>query len=153
MGSAAASVWRAGTDRRPPVCGMSHTAWSAGWSRHRCPQGLETSGRSSSSRPWTNSGFRRPESSRLYSTIMPTTIHLPDPVLAAVDERARAQGISRSRYIARAVEKTLDAERSWRPEVLRAFRPAPTDDEDRETVEEMLAIIAAGRTRKAPVDL
>lgn len=90
---------------------------------------------------------------RLYSTNMPTTIHLPDPVLAAVDESARAQGISRSRYIARAVQKTLAAERSWRPEVLRAFQPGPTDDEDREAVEEMLSIIAADRTRKAPVDL
>lgn len=90
---------------------------------------------------------------RLYSTNVPTTIHLPDPLLAAVDESARAQGISRSRYIARAVQQTLDAERSWRPEVLRAFEPGPTDDEDREAVEEMLAIIAAGRTRKAPVDL
>ena len=84
---------------------------------------------------------------------MPTTIHLPDPVLAAIDESARAQGISRSRYIARALQKTLAAERSWRPEVLRAFQPGPTDDEDREAVEEMLSIIAAGRTRKAPLDL
>ena len=61
---------------------------------------------------------------RFYSTSMPTTIHLPDPMLAAVDESARAQGISRSRYIARAVQKTLAAERRWRPEVLRAFQPA-----------------------------
>lgn len=33
------------------------------------------------------------------------------------------------------------------------FRPGPTDGEDREAVEEMLSIIAAGRTRKASVDL
>lgn len=82
----------------------------------------------------------------------PTTIHLPASVLAAVDESARAQGISRGRYIARAVQQALAAERGWRPEVLRAFQSGPTDDEDRETVEEMLATIAAGRTRKAPVE-
>jgi len=81
---------------------------------------------------------------------MPTTIRLPRTTLAALDESARAQGISRSRYIALAVEKSPAAERPWRPEVLRAFQPGPTDEEDRETVKEMLSIIAAGRTRKTP---
>ena len=51
------------------------------------------------------------------------------------------------------VRRTPAAECNWRSEVLRAFHPGPTDVEDQETVEEMLAIIAAGRTRKAPVDL
>ena len=70
-------------------------------------------------------------------------------MLAAVDERARAQGITRSRYITRAVQKTLDPKRRWRPEVLSAFQPAPTDNGDREAVEEMLAIITAGRDQES----
>jgi hypothetical protein len=53
---------------------------------------------------------------------VPTTIHIPEPLLAAVDRRARALRISRNRLIVRALEREVDGAASWSPGFLDALR-------------------------------
>jgi hypothetical protein len=36
---------------------------------------------------------------------MPTTVHIPDPLLNSVDRRAKALGISRNRLVVRALDE------------------------------------------------
>ena len=38
---------------------------------------------------------------------MPTTVHIPDPLLKSVDRRAKALGISRNRLVVRALEQAV----------------------------------------------
>ena len=38
---------------------------------------------------------------------MPTTVHIPNPLLQSVDRRARARGISRNRLVVRALEQAV----------------------------------------------
>lgn len=44
---------------------------------------------------------------------MSTTVHLPPDLLDAVDHRARELGMSRNRYIIRALEQAIDTETRW----------------------------------------
>ena len=45
---------------------------------------------------------------------MPTTVHVPKPLLAAVDRRARALKISRNRLVVHALQREVD-DRGWSP--------------------------------------
>ena len=45
---------------------------------------------------------------------MPTTVHLPTPLLGAVDRKARTLRISRNRLIVRALQREIE-ERAWSP--------------------------------------
>ena len=53
---------------------------------------------------------------------MPTTVHIPTALLRMVDRRARALGVSRNRLIVRALERTVEARPSWRPEFIEELR-------------------------------
>jgi predicted transcriptional regulator len=77
---------------------------------------------------------------------MPTSIHLPKPLLDAVDRRARSQGVSRSKWIVRALERELEAGGGWSE----GFFDRLTDAEDgtAAAVDELLASIRRTRTRK-----
>lgn len=82
---------------------------------------------------------------------MPTTIHLPDRLLDAVDSRARELGVSRNRLIVRALERETSEPSSWSPGFLDALRgPTPATAA---AVDDMLAAIRSARTSKKPVDL
>jgi hypothetical protein len=61
---------------------------------------------------------------------MATTIHIPDPLLAKVDRRAKTLKLSRNRFIVAALEKALAEEPPWSPAFLDALRDfTPLDDE------------------------
>ena len=84
---------------------------------------------------------------------MPTTIHLPSPLLATLDRRARDLGISRNRYIVEALERSLEKETSWSRRFVDELKAAGTDEEARAELETMRSVIASRRTRKAPPEL
>lgn len=81
---------------------------------------------------------------------MPTTIHVPDALLSAVDRHARELGMSRNRFIVRALERAIEEETSWSPAFLEELEKARKDRDSHETVERMAKEIAARRTRKKP---
>lgn len=53
---------------------------------------------------------------------MPTTVHVPPPLLKAVDRRARALGLSRNKLIVRALERAVADRSTWEPEFLQRLR-------------------------------
>ena len=81
---------------------------------------------------------------------MSTTIHMPVPLLAAVDRQARNLEMSRNRYIIRALERTLASETEWSAAFVEELATARADVEGNRALEELRAAIAASRTRKGP---
>ena len=82
---------------------------------------------------------------------MPTTVHIPAPLLQSVDRRAKALGVSRNRLIVRALEHAVTDRSHWAPEFLARLRTV-----DRETgtaVDELLASVTRRRRSKEPRDL
>ncbi len=79
---------------------------------------------------------------------MPTTVHIPKPLLAAVDRRARALRISRNRLIVEALERQLVAAAEWSPRFLDELRAADADTA--EAVDDLLEKVTAARRSKAP---
>lgn len=84
---------------------------------------------------------------------MATTVHLSAQLLDSVDRRAHELGLSRNRYVVRALERTLAAETRWSPHFLEALDAAETDEEIQWMMDEMTKAIASNRTRKAPPPL
>jgi len=79
---------------------------------------------------------------------MPTSVHIPKPLLDAVDRRARARRMSRDRLIVKALERELAKETGWSAGFFEQLRPV--DAATASAVDEMLAAIRAGRRSKAP---
>jgi hypothetical protein len=79
---------------------------------------------------------------------MPTSVHLPKPLLEALDRRARALRISRNRLIVRALERALREGADWSPGFFE--RLEQSDPETRDAVDELLVSIRRRRTSKAP---
>ena len=79
---------------------------------------------------------------------MSTSIHLPKPLLKAIDRRARLLKISRNRFIAQTLEKELARGSEWSPGFFETFERIASDEVA--AVDEMLEAIHAGRTRKEP---
>jgi hypothetical protein len=44
---------------------------------------------------------------------MPTTVHIPDPLLKSVDRRAEARDISRNRLVVRALAQAVSLRSAW----------------------------------------
>jgi metal-responsive CopG/Arc/MetJ family transcriptional regulator len=79
---------------------------------------------------------------------MATSIHIPKPLLEAVDRRAQALGISRNRLIVKALERELAEGESWSEgffDRLSTVDPATAD-----AVDEMLANVWSRRHSRAP---
>ncbi|HZR71057.1 MAG TPA: hypothetical protein VFB01_18610 [Burkholderiales bacterium] len=73
-------------------------------------------------------------------------MHIPKPLLAEVDRRARELGVSRNRVIVRALERDLRDRTEWSP---RFFdRLATQGPRHAAAVDEMLHAIRGARTRK-----
>lgn len=73
-----------------------------------------------------------------YILFMPsTTVHIPAPLLETVDAHARALGISRNRFILRALERVLEEGKSWSPDFLAELR-RPLSGADSAAVESMV---------------
>lgn len=81
-----------------------------------------------------------------------TTIHVPPELLEQVDARAKSRGVSRNRFILRALERALRDEDQWSPGFLAEIRrPLPAGDA--EAVDEMLMEVVTRRSRKDPPPL
>ncbi len=78
---------------------------------------------------------------------MATTVHLPKPLLAAADRRARALRISRNRLIVQALERELSGAADWSPAFLDRLRAV--DQDTKQAVDDMLSAIYAGRRSKS----
>jgi hypothetical protein len=79
---------------------------------------------------------------------MPTTVHVPTPLLSAIDRKARRLRISRNRLIVRALEREVE-ERAWSPgffEALHAVDPGAAAAFG----ESMAAVRATRRSKTAP---
>jgi metal-responsive CopG/Arc/MetJ family transcriptional regulator len=82
---------------------------------------------------------------------MPTTVHIPDPLLKSVDRRAKALGISRNRLVVRALEQAVSVRSGWAPEFLRRLRHV--DPETSTAVDELLIAVKQARHSREPRDL
>lgn len=82
---------------------------------------------------------------------MPTSLHVPKPILDAVDRRARQLKVSRNRFIVRALEKELSRTTQWSPGFFEEL--ARVERGDREAIDEMLTSIRANRRSKKPGQL
>jgi metal-responsive CopG/Arc/MetJ family transcriptional regulator len=79
---------------------------------------------------------------------MPTTVHIPEPLLKSVDRRARALGVSRNRLIVQALEKAVEERSAWAPEFLERLRE--TDTATAAAADRMLRDVRAARRSKRP---
>ncbi len=59
---------------------------------------------------------------------MPTTVHIPDRLLTALDQRAEELGLSRNRLIVRAVEQSLRRETEWPEKFIRRLKDVGTEE-------------------------
>jgi len=82
---------------------------------------------------------------------MPTTVHIPDPLLKSVDRRAKALGISRNRLVVRALEQAVSVRSGWTPEFLQRLRQVDRDTSA--AVDELLIAVTRARCSKEPRDL
>ncbi|MBI2899013.1 MAG: CopG family transcriptional regulator [Planctomycetes bacterium] len=82
---------------------------------------------------------------------MSTTVHIPKPLLDALDRRARRLKVSRNALIVRAVQAELRRQTEWSPGFF--DRLASVDPADAAAVDGMLAAVRARRTRKGPPPL
>jgi hypothetical protein len=82
---------------------------------------------------------------------MPTSVHIPKPLLIAVDRRARALKISRNRLIVQALQRELTAGTDWSPGFFEQL--ALPDPAVEVAADEMLRAIQNQRRSKRPVDL
>ena len=89
---------------------------------------------------------------RVYSKYtMPTSVHIPKPLLVAVDRRARVLKISRNRLIVQALEREVTEGSNWSPDFFSQLESAETGVED--AADEMLKAIQSQRRSKKPVRL
>ena len=82
---------------------------------------------------------------------MPTTVHIPAPLLKSVDRRAKALGVSRNRLIVRALEHAVSERSGWRPEFLERLRQVDADTS--EAADELLAAVKLARRSRKPRNL
>lgn len=82
---------------------------------------------------------------------MPTTVHIPDPLLQSVDRRAKALGISRNRLVICALEQAVRAPAGWPPEFLERLRRV--DSRTSAAVDELLDAVKQARRSKKPIAL
>jgi metal-responsive CopG/Arc/MetJ family transcriptional regulator len=80
---------------------------------------------------------------------MPTTVHIPTPLLKEADQRAKALGISRNRLIVQALKNELRERQGWLPGFFEQL--ANVDDETVQAVEEMMTVIRKNRRSKPPI--
>ena len=84
----------------------------------------------------------------IHNIFMPTTVHVPTPLLGAIDRKARALRISRNRLIVRALQREVE-ERAWSPGFFETLRGV-----DRGAAaafgESMAVVRAARRSRTSP---
>jgi metal-responsive CopG/Arc/MetJ family transcriptional regulator len=81
---------------------------------------------------------------------VPTTIHIPGPLLERVDTRAKTLGISRNRLIVQALEEKVGSRDAWSPELVQMLT-APVSSATGEELEDSLSVVRSRRSsRKGP---
>jgi len=85
----------------------------------------------------------------IYNILMPTSVHIPKPLLAAVDRKAKALRISRNRLIVEVLEREL--EREWSPGFFETLDRV--DAETAETFRASMEVVVASRRSKKPPEL
>ena len=80
---------------------------------------------------------------------MATSVHLPKPLLAAVDRKAKELRISRNRLIVQVLERELT--REWSPGFFE--RLDRIDAETAETFRKSMAVVISSRRSKKPPEL
>lgn len=84
-----------------------------------------------------------------YTILMPTSIHIPTPLLVAINRRASALNISRNRYIVRVLTESVQGGSGWSQGFFELLRPLDRDGS--EAIDDMLSAIARHRkSKKAP---
>jgi hypothetical protein len=79
---------------------------------------------------------------------MPTSVHLPKPLLEAVDRRARALQISRNQLVVRALEREVGGGSDWSPGFLEQL--GQVDPELSASVDELVRGVRSARRSKGP---
>ncbi len=80
---------------------------------------------------------------------MPTSVHLPKPLLEAVDRKAKALRISRNQLVVRALERELGDGSDWSPGFFE--RLSERDGGTAEAVDELVREVRkARRSKPAP---
>jgi predicted transcriptional regulator len=82
---------------------------------------------------------------------MSTSVHIPKPLLEAVDRRARALKMSRNRLIVKALEREVSGKSGWSEGFFE--RLSDVDEATGAAAEEMLSAIRASRRSKEPRQL
>lgn len=82
---------------------------------------------------------------------MSTSVHIPKPLLEAVDRRARALKISRNRLIVKVLEREMGGGAGWSPGFFE--RLSEVDRSTVSAVDEMVATIRKSRRSKEPRQL
>jgi hypothetical protein len=82
---------------------------------------------------------------------MATTVHIPAPLLDAVDRRARALQVSRNRLIVRAIAREVSEPAGWSPEFVSRLRDV--DPDTAAAADDLLAAVTRARRSKAPSEL
>lgn len=82
---------------------------------------------------------------------MATSVHLPKPLLDAVDRRARALKISRNRLIVKALERELAGGSEWSSGFFEEL--ARTGAATREAADDLMSEIRKRRSSKEPPHL
>ncbi|MFM8535858.1 MAG: YlcI/YnfO family protein [Acidimicrobiia bacterium] len=79
---------------------------------------------------------------------MPTTVHIPEKLLTALDTRAKQLGISRNRLVVQAVERELRERDKWPPGFIERLRKVTPSQ--KRAVDEMMTAIRNNRSSKGP---
>ena len=79
---------------------------------------------------------------------MPTSVHLPKPLLEAVDRRARALQMSRNQLVVRALEREVGGGSDWSPGFLEQL--GQVDPELSASVDELIRDVRSARRSKGP---
>lgn len=85
------------------------------------------------------------------NVFMPTSVHIPKPLLQAVDRRARALKVSRNKLIIQALEREVTAGADWPVGFFEKL--GRVDPELVSAVDEMGRAIRANRRSKEPTKL
>jgi Ribbon-helix-helix protein, copG family len=84
----------------------------------------------------------------LADILMATSVHIPKPLLDAVDRKARVLKMSRNRLIIRALERELSPGSGWSPGFFE--RLTEVDPETAKAADELLASVRQARRSKPP---
>ena len=81
---------------------------------------------------------------------MPTSVHIPKPLLAAVDRKAKELQISRNRLIVQALQRELE-QRDWSPGFFEKL--GSIDEETAQAFRKSMDVVVSARSSKKPPKL